>query len=122
LSIHSSKRRKPFFALRIFAACLLLLPWLYLAGQIEHAGAKGPPISPNALLPITLVALTMGIVGKRWLNSISGLFLAGLGGAIGAPALASQYGGVMGLVIGIAVTVLPWYHKPHQSPGNRRST
>ena len=64
------------------------------------------------LIPLILTAATFALLGKRFLNSIAGLFLGGIGGAFGTlDHFAGPYGGVVGLLVGAIVIAIPIMHK-----------
>ena len=65
------------------------------------------------LLPLIVAATTFALVGRRFLNSIAGVLLGGIGGAFGTlDHFAGPYGGVVGLVTGAIVVALPIWEKP----------
>jgi hypothetical protein len=94
------------------AACLL--PALfYLCLQTDHASAKGMPMESWRLAPLILGATACALIGKRFLNSVAGLFLGGIGGVFGTlDEFSGPYGGVVGLVVGAIVVALPICDKP----------
>ena len=99
-------------ALSDFGACLVPL-LLYLCMQTDHARMKGTPMNTWRLIPLIFTAATFAFLGKRFLNSIAGLFLGGIGGAFGTlDSFAGPYGGVVGLLVGAIVIAIPIMHKP----------
>jgi len=99
--------------LRIVTAFCLVPALVYLCLQTDHARLKGMPMESWRLVPLILTAAIAALLGKRFLNSISGLFLGGIGGAFGTlDNFAGPYGGVVGLLVGAIVVVLPVMHKP----------
>lgn len=65
------------------------------------------------LLPLVVAAATCALVGRRFLNSVAGVLLGGIGGVFGTlDNLAGPYGGVVGLVTGAIVVALPIWEKP----------
>ena len=68
------------------------------------------------LIPLCLTATTFAVLGKRFLNSVSGILLGGIGGVFGTlDTFAGPYGGVVGLLIGAIVIALPIMHKPRSN-------
>lgn len=105
-------------ALRMVIAFCIALLVAYLSLQSDHARAKGTAMDSWRLIPMLLTAATAAFIGKRFLNSISGLFLGGIGGSIGTlDQFSGPYGGVVGLLVGAIVVILPILHKP-KIPGN----
>ena len=96
--------KKPRIALAI---CLMVL-LVYLCMQTDHARLKGYPMEPWRLVPLLLLASAATLIGKHFLNAISGLVLGGIGGALGPlDPLSTVYGGVVGLVVGAILVLLP---------------
>ena len=99
--------------LRVGIALCLVPALAVLCQQTDHAGIKGTPVESWRLVPLVLTAAAAAVLGKRFLNSASGLFLGGIGGAFGiGDNFAGPYGGVVGLLVGAIVVVLPVMHKP----------
>ena len=70
------------------------------------------PMESWRLLPLIAAAAASALVGRRFLNSIAGVFLGGIGGVFGTlDNFAGPYGGVVGLVIGAIVVALPIWEK-----------
>jgi len=96
----------------IIVACVVPL-LVYLCLQTDHARLKGMPMEAWRLIPLILTAATFAFLGKRFLNSMAGLFLGGIGGAFGTlDNFAGPYGGVVGLLVGAIVIAIPIMHKP----------
>ena len=71
------------------------------------------PMESWRLLPLIVVAAICSLVGRRFLNSIAGVLLGGIGGVFGTlDNFAGPYGGVVGLVTGAIVVALPIWEKP----------
>ena len=105
-------RRKMTATRLIIVACLVPL-LVYLCLQTDHARLKGTPMEAWRLIPLILTAATFAVLGKRFLNSVAGLFLGGIGGAFGTlDNFAGPYGGVVGLLVGAIVIAIPIMHKP----------
>jgi hypothetical protein len=99
--------------LRIVLAMCLVPLLVYLCLQADHARLAGTPMESWRLLPLIVTAATSALLGKRFVNSIAGLLLGGIGGAFGTlDTLAGPYGSVVGLVIGAIVVALPVLDKP----------
>ena len=99
----------------VIAACLVPV-LVYLCLQTDHARLKGMPMDTWRLIPLILTATTFAVLGKRFLNSIAGLFLGGIGGAFGtSDNFAGPYGGVVGLLVGAIVIAIPIKHKPRSN-------
>jgi len=91
----------------VLALCVVSL-LVYLCLQTEHAQIKGTPMDTWRLIPLILAAAAAAGIGKRFLNSVSGLFLGGIGGAIGTFDHSSgPYGGTVGLLVGAIVVLIP---------------
>ena len=73
---------------------------------------KGMPIEKWRPLTIVLSALVTASVGKRYVNSITGILLGGIGGAFGSHEWAGPYGVIVGLLVGIIIVLLPVMQKP----------
>jgi len=99
--------------LRILVVCCLFPVLVFLCLQTEHAGLKGMPIEKWRPVAIVVCALVAASVGKRYVNSITGMLLGGLGGAFGSQELAGPYGVCVGLLVGIIIALLPVMQKPH---------
>lgn len=99
----------------VIAVCLL--PALvYLCLQTDHARAKGMSMESWRLAPLILGAIACALLGKRFLNSVAGVFLGGIGGVFGTlDQFAGPYGGVVGLVVGAIVVALPICDKPRST-------
>ena len=99
----------------VIGACLVPL-LCYLCLQTDHARLKGTPMEPWRLIPLILAAATFALLGKRFLNTIAGLFLGGIGGVFGTlDNLSGPYGGVVGLLVGGIVIAIPIMHKPRSN-------
>ena len=65
------------------------------------------------LLPLLVLATAAAAIGKRYLNTVSGIFLGGVGGVFGTlDPLCGPYGGVVGVVVGALVALLPFFPTP----------
>lgn len=65
------------------------------------------------LAPLILTAIACALIGQRYINSIAGAFLGGIGGVFGTlDKFAGPYGGVVGLVVGVIVVAIPIWDKP----------
>jgi hypothetical protein len=102
--------------IRIIIAVCLLPALVYLCLQTDHGRAKGMPMESWRLAPLILGATVCGLLGKRFLNSVAGVFLGGIGGVFGTlDQFAGPYGGVVGLVVGAIVVALPICDKPRST-------
>lgn len=64
-------------------------------------------------MPLRVVATASALLGKRFLNSVAGVFVGGIGGVFGTlDEFAGPYGGVVGLVAGAIVVALPICNRP----------
>ena len=103
-------------AVRLAIAICLVPLLVYLCLQTDHARLKGMPMDTWRLIPLILTAAAFALIGKRFVNSIAGLFLGGIGGAFGTlDNFAGPYGGVVGLVVGAIVIAIPIMHKPRKT-------
>ncbi len=101
------------FLLRVALALCLVPLLVYLCLQTDHARLKGTPMDPWRLVPLIFTAAAAAAIGKRFFNSISGLFLGGIGGAFGTfDQFAGPYGGIVGLLLGAMVVLFPVMDKP----------
>ena len=115
--------RRGMVMLRIVIAVCLAPALVYLCLQTDHARLKGMPMESWRLVPLILTAAAAAISGRRFLNSVSGLFLGGIGGAFGTlDNSATPYGGVVGLLVGAIVVVLPVIHKPNSNTTTESAT
>ena len=76
----SNAFRRGMFTIRIVLALCVVPVLVHLCLQTDHARNKGMPLESWKLVPLIVTAAVAAIVGKRYLNSISGLFLGGIGG------------------------------------------
>jgi hypothetical protein len=98
---------------RIVVAVCLLPALVYLCLQTDYARLKGMPMESWRLVPLIVAATACALLGKRFLNSVAGVFLGGIGGVFGTlDQFAGPYGGVVGLVAGAIVVALPIWDKP----------
>lgn len=68
------------------------------------------------LIPMLLTSIAFSLLGKRFLNSLSAVFLGGIGGAFGTlDGLGGPYGGVAGLLVGVIIITIPWFHKHYRA-------
>ncbi|TWT61522.1 hypothetical protein [Rubinisphaera italica] len=105
----------------VIAVCLVPM-LVYLCLQTDHARLKGMPMENWRLIPLILTATTFAFLGKRFLNSIAGLFLGGIGGAFGTlDNFAGPYGGVVGLLVGAIVIAIPIMHKPRPNSATTKA-
>ncbi len=96
----------------VIVGCLVVL-LVYCCLQSDHGGHKGTPLEAWRLIPLILAATTLSMLGKRYLNPITGMLLGGVGGAFGTlDYFAAPYGIVVGLVVGAIVITLPVADKP----------
>ena len=101
---------------RVVIAVSLVPVIVYLCLQTGHARLKGMPMDTWRLIPLILTAAACAFLGKRFLNSIAGLFLGGIGGAFGTmDNFAGPYGGLVGLLVGAIVVAIPVMHKPRSN-------
>jgi len=92
----------------LILACVVPL-LVYLCFQTGHARLKGTPMEAWRLIPLIITAVIFALLGKRFLNSISGLFLGGIGGVVGTlDTMAGPYGGIVGLLVGAVVIANPF--------------
>ncbi len=107
------------FWIRCFLLVICFSLFVWLALQYPHGCSKGLYFNPWLLIPTTIVATAFGIIGKRLLNFVACIGLAGIGGAIGCmDQLSSQYAGVLGVSVGCIVALLPFFRRPkHHRPG-----
>lgn len=102
--------------IRLVIAASLVPLLVYLCLQTDHARLKGMPMETWRLIPLILTAAIFAVLGKRFINSVAGLFLGGIGGAFGTlDDFAGPYGGVVGLVVGDIVIAIPILHKPRSN-------
>ena len=107
---------RPIVAVRLAIAVCLVPLLVYLCLQTDHARLKGMPMDTWRLIPLILTAVAFALVGKRFINSIAGLFLGGIGGAFGTlDNFGGPYGGVVGLIVGAIVIAIPIMHKPRKT-------
>ncbi|MFV1966034.1 MAG: hypothetical protein ACC628_11460 [Pirellulaceae bacterium] len=109
----ASPARHSVTVLRIVLALCVVPLLVYLCLQTEHARLKGTSMDAWRLIPLILTAAAAAGIGKRFLNSISGLFFGGIGGLFGTlDQFAGPYGGIVGLLVGTIVVLLPVMQKP----------
>lgn len=103
--------------LRIASLIALTILLVYLCLQTDHARLKDYPMESWRLAPLLLLASVAALIGRKFLNPLGGLFLGGIGGALGTlDSMATVYGGVVGLVVGAILVLLPVI--PKWKPGN----
>lgn len=103
--IHSKKMR---YGLAL--GCLALALFCGIRNA-RHAGLKELPMDPLRLAPAAVAAMFAALLGKRFLGPVAGACLGGIAGAFAVGNLYGPFGGVFGLLIGIAVALLPVLEK-----------
>ena len=93
-----------FVAILVIAAAILA--WI---AQHRHGRAKGTPIPiPNVALCLVIAGVA-GSVCKRYWLPIAVPFVAGIAGAFGIfEPHSGPYGGILGLLVGCLVLLLPF--------------
>jgi hypothetical protein len=81
------------------------------------------PMESWRLVPLIATAAACALAGKRFLNSVAGVFLGGIGGAFGTlDNFAGPYGGVVGRVTGAIVVAVPILDKPRSTVTSASAT
>jgi len=87
------------------AGVVTALAWLCL--QHEHGGMKGSYVPVGSLTFCIICAAAAAMICKRHWLFLAAPFVAGVVGAIAIGPFASPFGGVVGLVVGFLVVLLP---------------
>lgn len=65
------------------------------------------------LLPLLTLAMVAAAIGKRYLNTVTGILLGGVGGVFGTlDPLSGPYGGLVGVVVGAVVALISCFPSP----------
>lgn len=112
MKLHSETVERNLRAIRVALALALVPLLIWLSLQTDHARLKGQPMEAWRVVPLIACAVAAALIGKRYLNPVAGMFLSGIGGAVATGTDAGPYGGVVGLVVGAIVVLLPVMHKP----------
>lgn len=100
------------FWIRCFLLVICFSLFVWLALQYPDARLKGTYFNPWLLIPTTIVAVVGGIIGKRLLNFIACIGLAGIGGALGClDPCGGPYAGVLGVLVGCIIALSPFFRR-----------
>ena len=92
----------------------------WLCWQHEHGGAKGLAVPVPNVVSCVVVAALAAVLCKRFWLALAAPLVSGLAGvlAIAEPRY-GPYGGLLGILVGIWILLLPVARRPTPSPGTR---
>jgi len=94
---------------RLVLACSVLPMLVALCLQTDQAKLKGMPMESWRLVPLICCAGAASIIGKRYLNPLIVVPLAGIAGAFGTfSQFAGPYGASVGILVGAIVVLIPY--------------
>ena len=96
--------------------CIAIIPLIcgiaLQIGNHHQGGMKGGALSIQNVLVCCAVAVVAAFICKRGWLWFAAPFVAGVFGAL----ISGPYGGILGLLVGCVVTLLPFGHRPRYRP------
>ena len=104
------------FVIRWVGITAVVVALVWLASHHEHARAKGTYVPlPNVILCVVVAAIG-ALLCKRYWRTATCPIIGGIAGVFGiAERFAGPYGGVIGMLVGLLVMLLPWGSKPRKA-------